>query len=72
MARAPVTDPKTIALLAGAAAILVGAVAGVVKITTPEASECAVDLADARARVELLTEAKDACKAALSACTEGP
>lgn len=30
---------------------------------------CKADLADARARLELLTEAKDACKSALNAMT---
>jgi predicted aconitase len=55
---------------AGLAAI--GAIAlaasGYLTVTTPEAQECAVQLADHKARLELLTEAKDACKVALSSC----
>jgi hypothetical protein len=48
--------------------ILALAATGYVSITTPEAQQCMVDLADARARLELLTEAKDACKDALHSC----
>lgn len=57
---------------AGLAAIGLAALAatGYVNITTPEAQQCAVDLADAKARLELLTEATDACKDALEVCTE--
>ncbi len=63
-------DSKHLAAALGAISILVLAAAGAVKITTPEAAECAVDLADARARLELLTEVKDACKVALTSCKE--
>jgi hypothetical protein len=44
------------------------AAAGYLQITTPEAAKCKVDLADARARLDLLIEAKDACKVALEVC----
>lgn len=43
---------------------------GYLTVTTPEAQQCQVDLADAKARLELLTEAKEACKAALAAFTD--
>lgn len=68
-------DPKTIAALLGALGILALAAAGAVVITTPGEQECAIELsdkkaelADARARLELLTEVKDACKDALRVC----
>jgi hypothetical protein len=59
------------ALGLGMLGLLAGAAGGYVNITTPEAAQCAVDLADARARLELLTEAKDACKEALGVCVKG-
>ena len=49
----------------GALGVLALALAGVVTVTTPEEKQCQIDLADASARLELLTEAKEACKAAL-------
>lgn len=61
-------DPKIILYGLAAVGLLAGTFAGYVKVTTPEAAQCAVDLADAKARLELLTEAKDACKTALSVC----
>jgi len=66
-------------LSAGLAAIGVVALAaaGFVTITTPGEQECAseltetrVQLAGASARLELLTEAKDACKTALETLTD--
>jgi hypothetical protein len=65
-------------LSAGLAAIgvLALAAAGVVTITTPGEQECQQELSDTRveyadcsARLELLAEAKDACKGALEALT---
>lgn len=57
--------------------VLALAVAGMVRITTPGEEECReeltevkVDLASCETRVELLTEAKDACKDALETLTE--
>jgi hypothetical protein len=63
-------DTKTIG--AGFAALAMGAgiMAGYFQITTPEAQKCAVELADSKARLELLTEAKDQCKTALTACAQ--
>lgn len=49
----------------GVLGVLGAALAGWVTITTPEAQACQIELADAKARLELLTEAKDACKDAL-------
>lgn len=43
---------------------------GYVSITTPEAQQCAVDLADAKARLELHEEIMQACKTALDECAE--
>lgn len=63
-------DPKYIGGGLAAVGMLAAASAGYLTITTPDAQQCQVDLADARARLELLTEAKDTCKAALGACTE--
>lgn len=50
--------------------IMFAAAAGYVNITTPEAQQCAVDLADAKARLELHEEIMDACKAALEECAD--
>lgn len=61
-------DPKMLLYGLAAVGVLAGSFAGYVKVTTPEAAQCAVDLADAKARLELLNEAKDACKTALSIC----
>lgn len=46
------------------------AASGYLTITTPDAQQCMVDLADAKARLELLTEAKDTCKDALGVCID--
>jgi len=66
-------DPKYISAGLAAIGVIALAAAGAVQITTPEAQEChedlseaKVELADAKARLELLTEAKDACKDALN------
>lgn len=64
-------DPRHMAAGLAAIGIVALAAAGYVKVTTPEAQQCAVDLADARARLELLVEVKDACKEALASCGEG-
>jgi len=61
-------DPKYIAAGVGVLGILGLAVTGYVRITTPEAAQCAVDLASTKARMEGLVEVKDACKTALSMC----
>jgi hypothetical protein len=65
--------PDSKYISAGLAAIgaIALAAAGTLTITTPEAQECAVELADAKARLELLTEAKETCKAALTTCVGG-
>lgn len=55
---------------AGLAAIGVIAMSasGYLYVSTPEAQQCAVELADAKARLELVTEAKNTCKSALEKC----
>ncbi len=63
-----VMDSRYIGGGLAAIGIAAGVLGGYFSITTPEAQQCAVDLADARARLELLVEAKDTCKAALSTC----
>ena len=55
-------DSKVLAGL-GALGVVAAALAGYVTITTPSEQEC--QIADASARLELLTEAKDACWVAL-------
>jgi len=60
-------DPKHIGAGLAAVGVIAMALAGYVTITTPEAQQCQIQLADAKARLELLTEAKDACKDALNA-----
>lgn len=64
-------DPKHVGAGLAALGIAALAVSGYLKITTPEAAQCAVDLADARARLETLVEVKDSCKVALEACAKG-
>lgn len=61
-------DPRLIGAGLAAIGIMAGAAGGYVRITTPEAAQCAVDLADAKARLELLVEVKESCKSALEAC----
>lgn len=53
----------------GALGVIALALAGVVTVTTPEERQCQIDLADKSARLELLEEAKDACKSALDSMT---
>ena len=48
--------------------VMGAAAAGWVTIDTPEGKQCAIDLADASARLELYVEVADACKPALEAC----
>jgi hypothetical protein len=64
-------DPKALAAVVAALGVGASAMAGYVTLTTPEAQACAVALADARARLELHVEARDACKVALEACAGG-
>jgi hypothetical protein len=69
--------PSPLSALAGkpiyvgvlAIGIIAMSLAGYVTVTTPEEQQCQIDLADASARLELLSEAKDACKAALESIT---
>lgn len=61
-------DPRHIGAGLAAIGVLALAASGYVHITTPEAAQCAVDLADAKARLEVLTEVKDSCKVALEHC----
>jgi hypothetical protein len=59
-------DSRYLSAAIGAIGVLALAAAGYLQITTPEAAQCTVDLADARARLEMLGEVKQACKTALS------
>ena len=61
-------DPKHISAGLAALGLLALAATGYVNITTPEAQECAVSLADAKARLELHSEVTGACKTALKSC----
>ena len=65
-------DPKAIAAILGALAIGAGAATGLLKITTPEAAECSISLADKSARLELTTKAMESCSAALTLCSGAP
>lgn len=65
-------DSKYIGGGLAAIGILAAASAGYLTITTPEAQECAIDLADAKARLELGEEIKDTCKIALKSCVGDP
>ena len=72
-------DSKYISAGLAAMGVVALAAAGFVTISTPAEAECQKELtetkvkfADASARLELLTEAKDACKDALKAVMETP
>lgn len=64
-------DPKLIAYAVGVLGILGGAAGGWLRITTPEAADCAVSLADRSARLELTDKAMTSCSAALTLCAGG-
>jgi hypothetical protein len=49
----------------GVLGVLGMALTGYITITTPEEQACQIELADKSARLELLEEAKEACKSAL-------
>lgn len=68
----PSFDPRHIGSGLAALGLLALAAAGYVTITTPQAQQCAVDLAAAKVRIEYLTDAKDACKEALRVCVPSP
>lgn len=61
-------DQKSVAWVIGLVGILAGAAGGYLKITTPEAAECQVQLADRTARLELVSHAADSCEKALDLC----
>lgn len=61
-------DQKAIAYVIGVVGILAGAAGGYFKITTPEAAECQVQLADKSARLELTEKAAASCEKALDLC----
>jgi hypothetical protein len=70
-------DSKYVSAGIAALGVLALAAAGFVSITTPGEEECREELtefkvsaASCTTRVELLTEAKDACKDALKSLTE--
>jgi predicted aconitase len=62
-------DPKYMGAGLAAIGALALAAAGYVQFITPTELECREKLSAAEVRVELLTEAKDACKVALDACS---
>jgi len=53
----------------GAIGMIALALAGYLKITTPEAVQCQVELADKTARLEMTDEAIAACRVALESCS---
>ncbi len=63
--------PQQVAYVVAVAGVLAGAAGGYVRVTTPEAAQCAVDLADKTARLELTAEAMGACERALDLCAGG-
>ena len=73
----PAIDGKYLSAGIAALGVFALAAAGFVRISTPGEDECQkqlteakVQLAAAQARLELLTEAKDACKEALQSLSE--
>jgi hypothetical protein len=63
-------DPKTMGAGVAVLGIMGMAAMGYVNIVTPEAQQCAVDLADAKARLELIAEAKNSLEAATATCKD--
>ena len=61
-------DPKYLGAGLAAVGMLALAAAGYVQFITPTELECREKLSASEVRVELLTEAKDACKVALDTC----
>lgn len=61
-------DPKHIGGALAGVGLLLASASGYLYVSTPEGQKCAVELADAKARLELVGEAKDACKEALKDC----
>lgn len=69
--------PKYISAGLASAGALALVASGYLTLTTPEGQQCQINLADQRARLELMTErvkiltdATDACKTALQSCRE--
>jgi len=65
-------DPKAIGAGLGLLGIIAMALAGYVTITTPAEQQCQIQLADAKARLDLYTQATTACKDALDAYLRPP
>lgn len=61
-------DPRYIGAGLAALGVMAGAAGGYLRVTTPEAAQCEVDLAKATTKLELYVEVKDSCKAALEDC----
>lgn len=59
---------KNIAMSLAALGVLAAGALGWLNIDSKSGAQCAVDLADAKARLELLTEVRDQCKVALESC----
>lgn len=60
--------PKQVGAGLAALGAMAMAASGALYISTPEAQECAVELARAEVRLELHADAMDLCEVALSSC----
>jgi hypothetical protein len=60
--------PQQIGAILAAIGIFLSSLSGIIVWTTPQEQQCGLDLADARARLELYAEVKNACKTALDSC----
>jgi hypothetical protein len=63
-------ESKHISTGLAAFGVLALAATGYVNITTPEAQQCEVDLADKKARLEIGVETLSVCKEALEQCSK--
>lgn len=64
-------SPQHISYAIALVGALFGMAGGYFRLTTPEAAECQVGLADKTARLELTEKAADACGKALELCAGG-
>ena len=61
--------PQHLAYAVAVVGALVGMAGGYLRVTTPEAAQCAVELADKAARLDLTTQAMGTCERALDLCS---